>query len=115
MQVRYHEIARYGRKITVGLVGGTVLGGGIAMLALPGPGLVVVALGLAILAGEFAWADRARQRVKRRARRLAERAQGAHRAHRPRVDRRAQWRHGRLVAPGDAGSARGGPGGHRGP
>lgn len=35
-----------------------VLGAGIAMLVLPGPGLLVIALGLAMLALEFAWAER---------------------------------------------------------
>lgn len=98
-QIRYHELARYGRKVAVGLVGGVVLAAGVAMLVLPGPGLVVVAAGLAILAIEFAWAQRARRRVEHRARKLAERAAAAH-AHRPpRVDPKPRWRHGRLVAP----------------
>ena len=35
------------------------MGAGLAMLVLPGPGLVVTALGLAMLALEFAWAERA--------------------------------------------------------
>ena len=38
--------------------GSTVLIAGIAMLVLPGPGLVVIIAGLAILATEFAWAER---------------------------------------------------------
>ena len=37
---------------------------GFAMLVLPGPGIIVIILGLAILATEFAWAERrARQDV----------------------------------------------------
>ena len=41
------------------VLGFVVLGAGVAMLALPGPGLIVIILGLAILATEFAWAERA--------------------------------------------------------
>ncbi|PPK63792.1 TIGR02611 family protein [Actinokineospora auranticolor] len=46
-------------RVGVGLVGGLVLVGGIVMIPYPGPGWVVVFLGLAILAVEFAWAHRA--------------------------------------------------------
>jgi len=44
------------RRIVIAVIGGTVLLGGIIMLATPGPGLVLILLGLAILAVEFAWA-----------------------------------------------------------
>jgi Ca2+-transporting ATPase len=44
------------RRVLVGGVGGTVVLIGIALLVLPGPGLVTIALGLAILASEFVWA-----------------------------------------------------------
>ena len=37
---------------------------GIAMLALPGPGWLTIAAGLAILASEFAWARRALDQLK---------------------------------------------------
>ena len=40
------------------LVGASVLVIGIAMIVLPGPAILVVPLGLAILASEFAWARR---------------------------------------------------------
>lgn len=46
------------RRIVVGLVGVTVLLVGVAMLVLPGPGIVVIPLGLGILGLEFAWARR---------------------------------------------------------
>jgi uncharacterized protein (TIGR02611 family) len=51
-------IARSGKRMLVLLVGCSVLGAGVAMLALPGPGLLVIIVGLAILATEFAWAER---------------------------------------------------------
>jgi uncharacterized protein (TIGR02611 family) len=36
---------------------------GLAMLVLPGPGLLVIAIGLGILALEFAWAERLLERT----------------------------------------------------
>jgi uncharacterized protein (TIGR02611 family) len=44
--------------------GGLLLIAGIAMLALPGPGWLTIAAGLAILATEFAWARRALDQLK---------------------------------------------------
>jgi uncharacterized protein (TIGR02611 family) len=40
-----------------------VLGAGVTMLVLPGPGMIVIILGFAILATEFAWAERALDRT----------------------------------------------------
>jgi tellurite resistance protein TerC len=47
---------KWARRIAVALVGFTVLGIGIALIVLPGPALVVIPIGLAILGVEFAWA-----------------------------------------------------------
>jgi uncharacterized protein (TIGR02611 family) len=44
------------RKIVIAIVGASVLCIGAAMIFLPGPAIVVIPLGLAILATEFAWA-----------------------------------------------------------
>ena len=52
------------KKFFVGLIGGTLLLIGVAMLVLPGPGLPIVAAGLAILATEFFWARRAWRTAK---------------------------------------------------
>ena len=41
------------------LVGFSILGAGLAMLVLPGPGIIVVLFGFAVLAREFTWAERA--------------------------------------------------------
>jgi uncharacterized protein (TIGR02611 family) len=46
------------------VVGFGLLGCGIAMLALPGPGWLTIAAALAILAAEFRWARRALDRLK---------------------------------------------------
>ena len=47
----------------------TLLLVGVAMLVLPGPGLVAIAAALAILSGEFVWARRLLDRLKDGARR----------------------------------------------
>jgi tellurite resistance protein TerC len=52
------------RKIIVAVIGGTVLLIGIALIVLPGPAFIVIPIGLAILATEFAWAGRALARAK---------------------------------------------------
>jgi tellurite resistance protein TerC len=51
--------------VIVCTVGTTVLAAGIAMLVLPGPGILVIAGALAILATEFAWASHLLRRVRR--------------------------------------------------
>jgi uncharacterized protein (TIGR02611 family) len=44
------------KRIVIGIVGGSVLVVGVAMIVLPGPAFVVIPAGLAILGIEFAWA-----------------------------------------------------------
>ena len=51
------------KRLAVLVAGLVVVGAGIAMLPLPGPGMIVIILGLAILATEFAWAERALDRT----------------------------------------------------
>lgn len=46
------------RRVAVAVVGGALTLAGIALLVLPGPGFVLVAAGLAILATKFTWAAR---------------------------------------------------------
>ncbi|MBO0920293.1 hypothetical protein J1G42_05580 [Cellulomonas sp. zg-ZUI222] len=46
------------RVVAVTVVGGTVVLTGVAMLVLPGPGILAILAGLALLATEFAWARR---------------------------------------------------------
>jgi Putative transmembrane protein (PGPGW) len=48
----------------VSVVGATVLLIGIALLVLPGPAFVVIPVGLAILATEYAWARRWLRKVR---------------------------------------------------
>jgi hypothetical protein len=49
---------RWARKSGVTVAGFAMLAGGAVMLVLPGPGLAVIALGLAVLSSEYAWAAR---------------------------------------------------------
>jgi tellurite resistance protein TerC len=60
---------RGARRIVVALVGVTLLAVGIAMLVLPGPGLLVIVLGLAALSTEFVWARRWLKQVRETAER----------------------------------------------
>ncbi|MBP8130368.1 MAG: PGPGW domain-containing protein [Candidatus Hydrogenedentes bacterium] len=52
------------RRLIVLVVGGTVLLAGLAMLLLPGPGVVVTVAGLGVLGTEFLWARRLLRRVR---------------------------------------------------
>lgn len=52
------------KKVVVAVIGTTVVLFGLIMIVLPGPAVIVVPLGLAILASEFAWARRVIRRGK---------------------------------------------------
>jgi len=56
---------RVARRIALTVIGATVVLLGIAMLVLPGPGLLTIVGGLAILSLEFAFARRWLDRIKR--------------------------------------------------
>lgn len=51
-----HLTYKAARRIVVGVVGATVVLIGVVMLVTPGPALVVIPVGLAILSIEFTWA-----------------------------------------------------------
>ena len=54
------------KRIMVLAIGFSVLLVGVAMIILPGPAVIVIPLGLAILAGEFAWARWVLKKVKKK-------------------------------------------------
>ncbi len=64
---------RVARKVVVAVIGTTVLAFGVALIVLPGPAIVVIPLGLAILATEFLWARRLLRRFRDGASRLLRR------------------------------------------
>ncbi|HOG17661.1 MAG TPA: PGPGW domain-containing protein [Syntrophales bacterium] len=60
------EAIRRIRKILVAIIGFTLLLIGVAMILLPGPAILVIPLGLAVLASEFVWAKIWMKKLKRR-------------------------------------------------
>ena len=60
-------IGRNGKRVGVTIAGFLVLLAGVAMLVLPGPGIVVIIAGLAILATEYVWAQRLLRIAKEKA------------------------------------------------
>lgn len=58
-----HLLRQAKRWITI-VIGGSVLMLGIALIFLPGPAIIVIPLGLAILATELLWARRLMNKIK---------------------------------------------------
>jgi tellurite resistance protein TerC len=54
------------RRIAIAVVGFTVLAIGVVMIVTPGPALVIIPIGLAILSLEFAWARLWLKHVRRK-------------------------------------------------
>jgi uncharacterized protein (TIGR02611 family) len=67
-RVRSNPAANRIYRIVVGVVGLLIVVGGLALVPLPGPGWVIVFVGLAVWASEFEWAQRllhfARERLR---------------------------------------------------
>jgi Flp pilus assembly protein TadB len=74
--VRPTEVIRFlvrnSKRVLVSVVGGILVVAGVAMLVLPGPGIIVVAIGFVVLGTEYAWAAAALERTKRLAKKTAE-------------------------------------------
>ena len=60
-------IARSGKRIAVTIAGFAVLLAGVILLVLPGPGWLLIFLGLAILGTEYVWAQRLLNIAKQKA------------------------------------------------
>lgn len=58
------------KRLVIIVIGFTILAAGIAMIVLPGPAIVVIPVGLAILATEFIWARKLLVAVKERIERI---------------------------------------------
>jgi len=52
------------RRTLIALIGGSILLIGLALIFLPGPAFIVIPVGLAILATEFAWARHSLQKAR---------------------------------------------------
>jgi uncharacterized protein (TIGR02611 family) len=60
------------RRVFLIIAGFTLLLAGAVMLVTPGPGMIVIFLGLGLLAAEFVWARRLMDRIKREGLRFKE-------------------------------------------
>ena len=67
-------LLRWARKGGITVAGILMLAAGAVMLVLPGPGLAVIALGLAVLSAEYAWAARLLAAARQFAFRIASQA-----------------------------------------
>ena len=65
------------RRLIVLIVGVAVVLAGVLMLVLPGPGILVILLGLAILSTEFAWAERLLRHARERAGRVIQKVRSS--------------------------------------
>ena len=68
------------RKLCVALIGGLIVAVGVALIVLPGPAVIVLPFGVAVLATEFAWAERLLQRIRKLVDRTLQRAKRPGRA-----------------------------------
>ncbi|RFS84154.1 TIGR02611 family protein [Actinomadura spongiicola] len=73
-RIRRNRLLNTVWRLGVFVVGTTVMLGGLVMMVTPGPGLLGIIVGLAILATEFAWAQRALHRARAAADRAKEKA-----------------------------------------
>ncbi|MDH3646038.1 MAG: PGPGW domain-containing protein [Gammaproteobacteria bacterium] len=67
---------RMARRIVIGVIGGSLLLLGLALIVLPGPAFIVIPVGLVILSLEFAWARSWLLAIRRG---ISRRQQSAHR------------------------------------
>ena len=83
----FHLTYKAARRVVIGVVGVTVMLIGIVMIVTPGPAIVVIPVGLAILSIEFTWARLWLKRLRRSIsnRNSNDRGQRAE-AHRQRVE-----------------------------
>ncbi|NTV50240.1 MAG: hypothetical protein HGB32_14475 [Geobacteraceae bacterium] len=54
------------KRLVIIVIGFTILAAGVAMIVLPGPAIIVIPVGLAVLATEFIWARKLLITVKER-------------------------------------------------
>jgi uncharacterized protein (TIGR02611 family) len=69
-------IGRSGKRVAITLAGFLLLLAGAVMLVTPGPGLLLIIAGLAVLGTEYAWARRALEKAKEKASEAARKAAG---------------------------------------
>ena len=65
-------VARKSKRAAVSVAGGILVLAGVVMLVVPGPGIVVIAIGFVVLGTEYAWAAAALERTKRMAKKAGD-------------------------------------------
>ena len=65
MNILILKTLQQAKRLIVIVAGSTVLLMGIAMIVLPGPAVLVIPVGLAVLATEFVWARKLLTKLKR--------------------------------------------------
>lgn len=68
-RLRAHPTARVLYRVGVAVIGLAIIVAGMVLLPLPGPGWLVIFVGLGVLATEFAWAERLLDRTRAEVRR----------------------------------------------
>jgi len=66
----------YAKKVVIFVFGITVLLIGILLLVLPGPGILLIAIALLILATEFLWAKKFLEKIKEKSKRIKKKTLG---------------------------------------
>ena len=77
MLVSVKDLVRLFRRIAVTVVGTVILAVGVVLLAAPGPGLLVIAVALAVFAIEYEWARRRLATVREKAQSAAIKTAGS--------------------------------------
>jgi uncharacterized protein (TIGR02611 family) len=65
-------VGRNSKRVAITIVGFVLIIGGSLLLVLPGPGMLVIIAGLAVLGTEYMWARRALEMAKQKAREAAD-------------------------------------------
>jgi uncharacterized protein (TIGR02611 family) len=73
----FRFVLRSSKRIAVTVVGFALVALGLVMLVLPGPGIVVVVIGFAVLGTEYVWAAAMLERTKRAAEWAGQKAKSA--------------------------------------
>ena len=64
MEFKENTVLKRTRRWIILIIGGTVLLFGISLIVLPGPAIIVIPIGLAILGTEFIWARHIMKKIK---------------------------------------------------
>lgn len=56
LRLRRHPVLHVSYRVLIAVVGGAIIIGGLILVPLPGPGWLIVFVGIAVLGTEFRWA-----------------------------------------------------------